>query len=280
MNAPPKSNRMKIHSGSVSALEHSVTGEKLALLAVFARPEDETFGPSGMLSKYAGEGVRVALVTAARELTAQHAARAHDPALTLHDAHAEQRETLCSCRAAGINRICLDQIAPRSALLQIQVMQERLVRLIREVKPQVLVTYAPDGLADDLDQNWVNQITRDAFQSAGDARAFPQHARDGLYAYTPQKLYYAVLPQSIIARWNLHGLNGVPDDQVTTVLDVSPYSEMKMRAVFCQRHHSQDFTHWRMANAGMEWKEEHFILAASRLPKRPRKEKDLFAGLR
>jgi hypothetical protein len=55
---------------------------------------------------------------------------------------------------------------------------------------------------------------------------------------------------------------------------------MKMKAVYCQRHHSQDFTRWRMANAGMEWNEEHFILAASHLHRRPRKEKDLFAGLR
>lgn len=270
--------RQKVYPGSISALEHSVTGEKLALLAVFARPEDEAFGPSGMLAKYAEEGVRVALVTVAREFTPSQTPRSHDPALTLLET--EPRETLCSCRAAGINRICLDQSAPRPAPSQINLMQERLVRLIREVRPQVLVTYAPPDSADDPDQTLVNQITRDAFYAAGDSGAFPQHARDGLYAYAPQKLYYAVLPQSIIARWNLHGLTGVPDDQVTTALDVSPYSEMKMRAVFCQRHHSQDFTRWRRANAGMEWNEEHFILAASRLQKRPRKEKDLFAGLR
>lgn len=271
---------MRVHSGSISTLEHSVTGEKLALLAVFARPEDEAFGPSGMLSKYAGEGVRVALVTAARELAASQPARDREPALTLLDAHAHQREMLCSCRAAGINRICLDQIAARPAPLQINVMQERLVRLIREVKPQVIVTYAPDGLSDDPDQILVNQITQRAFQAAGDGNAFPQHVRDGLYAYAPQKLYYAVLPASIITRWNLQGLHGVPDEQVTTILDVSPYSEMKMKAVYCQRHHSQDFTRWRMANAGMEWNEEHFILAASNMHRRPRKEKDLFAGLR
>lgn len=132
--------RQKVHPGSISALEHSVTGEKLALLAVFARPEDEAFGPSGMLAKYAEEGVRVALVTVAREFTPRQTPRSHDPALTLLET--EPRETLCSCRAAGINRICLDQSAPRPAPSQINLMQERLVRLIREVRPQVLVTYA------------------------------------------------------------------------------------------------------------------------------------------
>jgi LmbE family N-acetylglucosaminyl deacetylase len=271
---------MKPHLGSINSIEHSVTGEKLSLLAVFARPEDEAFGPSGTLAKYAGEGVRVSLVTAARELESLARRRASEPALAMLDTQHLQREMLCSCRAAGIQRICLDQISARSAGLLTNVLQERLVRLIREVQPQVLVTYAPNGLSNDPHQMVVNQLAQRAFQLAGDANAYPQHAREGLYAYTPQKLYYAVLPQSIIKRWKLEGLNGVPDDQVTTILDVSPYSEMKLKAVYCQRHHSQDFTRWLQANSGMEWNEEHFILAASHLARRPRKERDLFAGLR
>lgn len=271
---------MKVHSGSINTLEHSVTGEKLALLAVFAHPEDEAFGPSGMLSKYAGEGVRVSLVTASRELAESREPRPSDPLLTLLDPGERRREMLCSCRAAGINRICLEQISPRPIPSQVDLMQERLVRLIREVKPQVIVTYAPDGLSDDPDEILVNQITRRAFQTSGDANKFPEHAREGLFAYEPQKLYYAVLPVSIVARWKLDDMRGVPDEQVTTILDVSPYSEMKMKAVYCQRHHSQDFARWRMANAGMEWNEEHFILAASMMHRRTRKERDLFAGLR
>ena len=271
---------MKVRASGISEIEHTVSGEKLSLLAVFARPEDEAFGPSGTLSKYAGEGVRVSLVTAARELVSHPPSRANDPALRVLDEHTLRRDTLCSCRAAGIQRICLDQTAPPAEVSQLNLMQERLVRLIRETQPQVIVTYAPDGLSDDPDQILVNQVTQRAFHIAGDAARFPQHARDGLYAYAPQKLYYTVLPQSLIARWNLRGLRGVPDERVTTILDVSPYSEMKMKAVYCQRHHSQDFTRWRIANAGMEWNAEHFILAASHLPRKSRKEKDLFAGLR
>jgi hypothetical protein len=93
-------------------------------------------------------------------------------------------------------------------------------------------------------------------------------------------LYYSVLPESIIAQWGLGGLNGVPDDQVTTILDVSPYSEMKLKAVYCQRNHSLDYTRWLESSGGKQWNEEHFILAASTLGKRNRRERDLFAGLR
>lgn len=270
---------MKVHPGSISGLEHTVNGEKLALLAVFARPEEEAFGPSGTLAKYAGEGVKVSLITAARELANLMTLHVANPSLMLL-AGSRSRETSCSCRAAGISRLCLDHATTYVPANQRNILQERLVRLIREVQPQVIVTYGPEGLSGESEQKLLNELATYAFEHAGTYEAYPEHLRDGLNPYQPSKLYYSVLPQSVISRWGLSGLYGVPDELVTTVLDVSPYSEMKLKAVYCQRHHSQDYARWRETNGGMQWNEEHFILAASHLGKRLRKEKDLFAGLR
>lgn len=269
---------MKVRSSGISEMEHTVNGEKLSLLAIFARPEEEAFGPSGTLAKYAGEGVRVSLITAARELANLMTLRIADPSLVMLNPRA--RETLCSCRAAGISRLCLDHASAYVPMHYHQMLQERLVRLVREVQPQVIVTYAPNGLADEIQDKVLNELALYAFEHAGDYAEYPEHFRDGLNPYTPSKLYYSVLPQSWVARWGLQGLSGVPDTQVTTVLDVSPYSDMKLKAVYCQRHHSQDYARWRETNGGMQWNEEHFILAASHLGKRMKKEKDLFAGLR
>jgi hypothetical protein len=85
---------------------------------------------------------------------------------------------------------------------------------------------------------------------------------------------------STLTRWGLGGLNAVPDDQITTVLDVSPYSDLKLKAVYCQRHHVLDYTRWLESSRGLQWNEEHFILAASNVGKRSRRERDLFAGIR
>ncbi len=270
---------MKVRSSGISEMEHTLSGEKLALLAVFARPEEEAFGPSGTLAKYAGEGVRVSLITAARELANMMTLRIADPALVMLNA-ARSRETYCSCRAAGISRLCLDHASSYISHNQRRVLQERLVRLVREVQPQVIVTYGPEGLSGETEQKLLNELASYAFEHAGEYDAYPEHLRDGLQPYQPSKLYYSVLPASWVARWGLQGLNGVPDNQVTTVLDVSPYSEMKLKAVYCQRHHSQDYARWRETNGGMQWNEEHFILAATHLGKRMKKERDLFAGLR
>lgn len=268
---------MKVRPGSIQEIEHTVSGEKLSLLAVFARPEEEAFGPSGTLAKYAGEGVRVSLITAARELANLMTLHVSEPQLVM--VNARSRETSCSCRAAGISRLCLDHASSYIPNNQRRILQERLVRLIREVQPQVVVTYGPDGLSGESEQKLLNELATYAFEHAGDYQAYPEHFGDGLHPYQPSKLYYSVLPKSWVDHWNLD-LNAVPDNTVTTILDVSPYSEMKLKAVYCQRHHSQDYARWRETNGGMQWNQEHFILAATHLGKRPKKEKDLFAGLR
>ena len=135
-----------------------MNGEKLALLAVFARPEEEAFGPSGTLAKYAGEGVKVSLITAACELANMMTLHVANPTVILLEG-AGSRETSCSCpRRAGISRLCLDHASTYVPSNQTSILQERLVRLIREVQPQVIVTYGPEGLSGESEQKLLNEL--------------------------------------------------------------------------------------------------------------------------
>ena len=255
-------------ANSVVTREHSFNGEKLSLLAVFAHPEDESFGPAGTLAKYASEGIAVSLVTATRSKNGASA----------DELNGKARDRVCSCRASGVRRACLFDYRP-GELHQVapNVVEERLVRLIRELRPQVMVTFGPRGLTGDSDNQILNGATTAAFHSAGDPNKFPQHVREGLAAYAPQKLYYCVIPQSIVSRWGVQGLYAVPDNEITTVLDVSSFSEAMKSALYCQRHRALD---WLMDNPQVEWNSEYYALIKSHLNKRPRREKDLFAGLR
>ncbi len=262
-------------SGTVES-EHALTGEKLALLAVFAHPEDEAFGPAGALAKYTSEGIRVSMVTAARESASMSAlALVRDP----ERATQPPREKSCSCLTSGTQRICLMDRPGNLEITDEAAMEERLVRLIREQMPQVIVTCGPEGIAGDPDDALVSRLTTRAFHASGDSTRYPQHVRDGLTPYQPKKLYYSVLPQSFLQRSNLRGLVGVPDEQVTTILDVSPYAEAKLRTLYCQRNHRLDYAQLAQDQPA-EWDQEYFVLAASYLLRKPRREKDLFAGLR
>ncbi len=266
----------RVKSSGIAEREYTLTGEKLALLVVFAHPEDEAFGPAGALAKYTSEGIRVSMVTAARETAsvsilalAHNAERAEVPA----------REKSCSCLTSGTQRICLIDRPGQLEITDEGVMEERLVRLIREHRPQVIVTCGPEGISGDPDDLLVSRLTTRAFYAAGDSLNYPHHVRDGLTPYQPKKLYYSVLPRSFLDRWNIRGLVGVPDEQVTTILDVSQYAEAKLRTLYCQRNRMLDYA--RLAeDQRVEWDHEYFTLAASYLTRKPRHEKDLFAGLR
>lgn len=258
--------------------EHALTGEKLTLLAVFAHPEDEAFGPVGTLAKYASEGIRVLTVTASREPSTAGVITSADISETRHIPH---REKLCSCLTFGTERICLlDRTGSQVKFVDETEMEERLVRLIREQRPQVVVTYGPEGAASDPDHILISRLATCAFHTAGDRMRYPKHFRDGLEPYQPKKLYYSVLPLSFLTRWGIRGLPGVPDDQVTTVLDVSLYSEAKLKTLYCQRNHMLDYAKWLSDDREIRWDEEYFALAASNLRKKARTEHDLFAGLR
>lgn len=258
------------NSIGIPAHEHSLTGEKLSLLAIFAHSEDESFGPAGTLAKYASEGVDVSLVTATRSSVAES-----------DEANTRARDRVCSCRASGIRRACLFNYRP-GELRKVSppVIEERLVRLIREIRPQVIVTFGPSGLIGDQDTAILHTATTFAFRAAGDSAQFEQHFHEGLGTHTPQKLYYCVLPHSVVTRWGAHGLHSVPDKQVTTILDVSAFSEAMKNALYCQRHHALDLVRWLTDNPQVEWTTEYYALVESRLNKKPRHEKDLFAGLR
>jgi LmbE family N-acetylglucosaminyl deacetylase len=188
---------------------------------------------------------------------------------------------VCSCRASGIRRACLFDFGPdQLKLASPATIEERLVREIRETQPQVVVTFGPEGLAGDPDNRIISAATTAAFHNAGDPSKFPEHFQEGLGTYVPQKLYYCVLPQSIVTRWGVHGLSSVPDEEITTMLDVTSYSEAMKNTLYCQRHRALDFIRWLTEDQRVQWNTEYYVLYESRLRKKGRREKDLFAGLR
>ena len=63
------------------------------------------------------------------------------------------------------------------------------VRLIRTIRPDVIVTLPPTGNAGGQHHMASAVITRDAYKIAGDPTKFPEQIKDGLRAWQPTKLY-------------------------------------------------------------------------------------------
>ena len=64
------------------------------------------------------------------------------------------------------------------------------VRLIRMIRPDVIVTMRPDGEGGGQHHQAQAQIAGQAFRLAADAAKFPEQIREGLRPWQPRKIYY------------------------------------------------------------------------------------------
>src|SRR5262245_44133529 len=65
------------------------------------------------------------------------------------------------------------------------------VRLIRTLRPDVVVTMNIQGRGGDRAHEATAVLTREAYRAAGDSSRYPEQIRQGLRAWQPKKLYFA-----------------------------------------------------------------------------------------
>lgn len=255
----------------------SAKKEEMSLLAVYAHPDDESFVPGGTLARYAFEGARVTLVCATRGEEGMLGEPPLSDRASLGSCREE--ELLGSCRVLGIDRICfLDLYDGKLNTYPHADVEGRIVEVIRQVKPQVVITFGPEGITGHPDHLAISHFTTDAFFDAGRPEKYPALKEGGLEPYQPAKLYYSVLPRCVAESLSVR-LQGVEEDAITAVLDVSRYTHIKRDALFCHRTQLPDFRKFSERDLDTIFTTEYFSLVHSRLPHPQGKEGDLFAGL-
>ncbi|HEC22926.1 MAG TPA: GlcNAc-PI de-N-acetylase [Chloroflexi bacterium] len=171
------------------------------LLLSLAHPDDESFGMGGTIARYVDEGVEVYLICATNgELGAA------DPEfLEKYGSVTELRlaELRCAAEKLGITRIYTlgyrdsgmagspDNAHPDSlAAADPDEVAGRVTEIIREVRPQVVVTFDPFGGYGHPDHIAMHRATVRAFHAAPDPTQYPEQIEAGLQPYRPRKLYY------------------------------------------------------------------------------------------
>jgi mycothiol conjugate amidase Mca len=230
------------------------------LLAVHAHPDDECISTGGILARYAAEGVRTVLVTC----TDGAVGEISDPALATPENLAEVRshELDNSVQVLNVSRSVrlgyrdsgmagtADNDDPRSFLQSsFDEALARVVQVVREEQPQVIVTYDERGGYGHPDHIRAHQVAVAAFRAAGDPARFPEAGGP----YSPSKLYYAVVQRSAMRtfgeRLRAAGVEvpfqevreeeevpfGVADERVTTFVDVAAYVGAKRSSLLAHR---------------------------------------------
>ena len=165
-----------------------------------------------------------------------------------------------------------------------------IVRQIREVRPDVILTHPKDGLYPHPDHLAVWEIVREAFDAAADPDEYP----DAGPAWAPARLFTRAISQSYFEaapglkefRVELNGqllpFYGTPDEEIDITMQVEAYVERRMAAWDCHRsqHNPQGFSStmpdgMRRAMAA----NEQYVLAAAYVPLPDGAIDDLLAGL-
>jgi LmbE family N-acetylglucosaminyl deacetylase len=233
----------------------------VTLLAVRPHPDDESSATGGMLAYYSARGVRTGVVIC----TGGEEGPIHDPDLDpvadrprLREIRA--REVRDACTILGVAALQMlgyrdsgmpDTLANQhpEAFCHADPVEAagRLVRIIRALRPLVMVTEPPGGLYAHPDHIMCHRVSLDAFHAAGDAQAYPeagppwQVAKLYAIAQIDDGCWDALRPEFAAAGIKMAWLERRHDarrpgpETATVALDVRPYSEIQRRALLAHR---------------------------------------------
>ena len=165
-----------------------------------------------MLSKYAAAGHQVHLIT----ITSGQVGDSNtDVPRGRELGETRERELRCSTQKLGI-------LPPTplgfmdgdiSSWRTLESIRARVRELAHQIRPQLIVTWGPDGLSGHPDHRVASSIATEIFQEA-----WPEGG-------APQKLYYFTLPASVspAPATGAGDRASVSDELITTVIDAEPF---------------------------------------------------------
>ena len=256
----------------------------LRLMCVLAHPDDESLGTGGTLAKYAAEGVETYCVTATRGERGRFGDNGErpDPAIVGSTREAELRAAAKELDLREVDLLgypdgALDTVDPATA-------QAAIAAHLRRIRPQVVITFGPDGAYGHPDHVAISQLTTAAVVRAAD--------REGAVS----KLYYIAWSERTWSAYQTalkkltSTVDGVerqvtpsPEWGITARIDTSAVWPQVWRAVQC--HRTQMSIYKNLAALPAEhhralWGTQEFYRAFSLVNGGRAHESDLFEGLR
>lgn len=274
-------------------------------MAVHAHPDDETITTGGTLARYSAEGVRTIVVTCTRgDLGELNGLPPQDVGAL------RQRELRCAIEKLGVSRLVelgygdsgmpgAPQPPGSFGVAPLQEAAEKLAAIIEQERPQVLLAYDETGGYGHPDHLKAHEV---AVAAVAITMRAAHTATDAEFNVRAPRLYFVRFPltwsRTFVQSLRAAGIDaplsapagadagpdavelGVPDELVTTRIDVAKYVATKRAALACHRSQMPP-EHFLMrmpaALAERLWAYESFSRAD--LPPGQSCESDLFAGL-
>ena len=239
-----------------------------ALTAIFAHPDDETFATGGTIAKYAEAGVRCSLYSA----TDGDAGRASGISVSsrVELGRIRRAELQTACAVLGVATLeCGGHPDAALAAADPQLVMSEIVRVIRRERPQVVLTFGPEGApTGHLDHRAISRLTTSAVLLAATS-AFPDQLEAGLAPHRASRLCYVTWPAP--APGEAPRQQGQPRQ---ICIPVERWHPKKLDAFFAHRTQLDHEAYFR--REAMPLTEDYFVAIGTPAPSGA---EDLFDGL-
>jgi len=215
---------------------------KNPLVAIFAHPDDESFGPSGSLALFARErDVYVICVTGGEAGTSSTVAKER-LAGTRHE------ELMKASAALGVKKVfclgfkdgCLCNGIYHEVAAKIQ-------KILEDLKPDTILTFGENGVSGHIDHIAISYISTFVFQKLKFIR----------------EIYYYVLTreqQALVSKdYFIYYPPGYQKSQIDKTISIEPVWEQKIKAMSCHESQYHDYRR-NLKKYETLPKEEYFII--------------------
>lgn len=219
------------------------------LCIIFAHPDDESFVTGGTIAKYASLGWRIDLVCATAGEGGQFGPVKDSDNLS----EVRQKELETAASILGISSVLfLDCKDGKLADLPPGELEDMLHKQYIALQPDVVITFEPKGISNHPDhcklsisatfafQKYAKTVVKgEAYGKRDPRRSLPEFQVD--QSRPEPKLYYAGIPQRVVSHLQEQGVLpsesfgkpwvGIPDDMITTVIDIQKNRRKKAEAI-------------------------------------------------
>jgi LmbE family N-acetylglucosaminyl deacetylase len=194
------------------------------VVGVFAHPDDEAFGPSGTLAKYAKEGRDVYIICVTKGDAGENYSGNDDDLRNIREEEIE-----ASAKELGIKDVIFlnfkDGTISKNLYHQVA---EKLQEKLEKIEPEILTTLEPHGVSGHLDHIAVSFITTYVFKKLSSAKEL------WYYCLTEQA---QLVSTKHLGDYFVYFPPGYKKEAISKTIDVSAFWEKKASAM--KQHESQ-----------------------------------------
>src|SRR5437879_5245521 len=196
------------------------------LTVVMPHPDDECFGCASTIARYSAEGAAVSLVTMTRGGAGLWNGRAAGDLRSLTDVRALELRDAATELGVDFLEIFDYPDGALERVEEVEAVRERflgdIVRVLRSHRPQVVVTFGPEGAYGHPDHKVVSRMTVQACTLSGEGAAYELEALAlGIAPWSPSKLYFQTANTTAIESLKLP-----PQPPITTRVVIGGFEDV------------------------------------------------------